>query len=332
MGESLLLIDAYSQIFRAYYAIRQLNNAKGEPVNALFVFTRLLLKLEKSFPGTRGAMLFDCGKVDFRLKLAADYKANRPPMPDSLKAQMPGIRELASAFGWPMLQCENYEADDLIGALAKHCPDREIRIVSSDKDLSQLVDDRVAMLVPQNGSKGDFEVRGRAEVEAKFGVPPELVVDYLALLGDNSDNISGVPGIGPKSAAELLQSFGAVAQWVDDPPEALRQSKFFKKLSGNLELLKRNLQLVALRTELPANWQDHESLLQRKAPDWKLIREICERNQFNSIIKELPKPEKESPAPPPETADEADDLFVFAERHQQKELKNEKKCAQLELF
>lgn len=290
-GNRLILIDAYSQIFRAFYAIRMLNNSRGEPVNAVYVFIKLLLKLEKLYPCRRGAMLFDCGKVGFRLALAPDYKANRPPMPDALKAQMPLIRSVASAFGWPLLQHEGYEADDLIGAIALAENDSPVHIVSSDKDLSQLIDRRVTMLVPQNGNSGSFEERTVEKVQEKFGVAPELMVDYLALLGDASDNIPGVPGIGPKSAVELLNTYGCAAGWLDEP-DKLRDSKFYRKLDGNWDVLRKNRELIRLKTELPEEFSDLDNILIRKDIDWAAVRAICVDNQFNSILKELPEPEE----------------------------------------
>ena len=307
--EKLILLDAYSQIFRSFYAIRQLNNSRGEPVNAAYVFTKLLLKLQRKFPERKGIMLFDCGKVEFRLKLAPDYKANRPPMPDDLKSQIPLIKRIAAAFGWKLYSHEGYEADDLIGAIARHCENEcKVLIVSSDKDLSQLVDENISMLVPQNGNKGDFEERGIAEVTGKFGVAPELIVDYLALLGDSSDNIAGVPGIGAKSAAELLNSCGAAETWLD-APEKISSSRFFKKLDGNFDLLKRNRELVKLRSEMFDELaQELPELLTSQIPDWAEITEICRDNQFNSILKELP--ELPEAAEAPEEADEPD-LFSF---------------------
>ena len=310
--EHLLLFDAYSQIFRSFYAIRQLTNSRGEPVNAAFVFTKLLLKLHRKYPERRGIMLFDCGKVEFRLKLAPDYKANRPPMPDDLKAQIPLIKRIASAFGWKLYAKEGYEADDLIGVIARYCENScKVMIVSSDKDLSQLVDENISMLVPQNGNKGDFEERTAETVSAKFGVAPELVVDYLALLGDSSDNIAGVPGIGAKGAAELLNTYGSADRWINDP-EVLKDSKFYKKLSGNFELLERNRQLVRLRSEMFEELENAlPDMLEAVVPDWAEIAEICRDNQFNSILKELP----EVPAAPVKTADvenEEMDLFSFA--------------------
>ena len=298
---TMVLIDAYSQIFRAFFAIRMLTNAKGEPVNAAFVFTRLLLQLEKSFPSEAGAMIFDCGKVRFRTDILPDYKANRPPMPDDLRAQIPLIRRIAEAFGWPQLQHENWEADDLIGGLARRFADHTVRIVSSDKDLSQLVDDRVEMLVPSGAGTG-FELRGKAEVRKKFGVDPELIVDYLALLGDSSDNIPGVVGIGPKSAVDLLNTCGPAADWLDHP-EKLADGKYGKKLLPQLAVLARNRELIRLRTELPEDLP-LEAAPRRGAPDWAAIAEICRENQFNSILRELPETVR--------TTAPADDLFSFS--------------------
>ena len=300
--DTAILIDAYSQIFRAFYAIRQLNDPKGRPVNALYVFTRLLLNIEKEYPGKCGAMLFDCGQVQFRQEIAPDYKANRPPMPEDLKTQMPAIREMAEAFGWRLLSCEGYEADDLIGGFARCCPG-DVRIISSDKDLSQLVNDRTQLLVP--GSKSGFMIRGTEEVKEKFGVPPALIADYLALVGDSSDNIPGVPGIGPKSAAAILNELGAIESWCGSP-EIIEKSKFAKKLSGTEELLKKNLILVRLRTELPECFSDWQSQLVRKAPDWQKIAAICREYAFSAILKELPA-ETAKEVPPQEKNMPGDD-------------------------
>ncbi len=298
----LVLIDAYSQIFRSFFAIRQLTDSRGEPVNALFVFTRLLLDLARKYPSPRGAMLFDCGKVEFRLAIAPDYKANRPPMPEELKTQMPWIKEMAQAFGWPLVQAVNYEADDLAGAFALAETADDVRIVSADKDLSQLVNDRIRLVSPGNGNSGSFVERGAEEVKAKFGVPPELIPDYLALVGDTSDNIPGVPGIGPKSAADLLNSCGSIEKWID-APEQVSCEKYRRKLAGQSELLKRNLQLVRLRCELPEELKVPEVLCRRE-PDYAKIAELCRRFEFNKILRDLP-----TPAP---AQTEADDLPLFS--------------------
>ena len=308
--ENVVLIDAYSQIFRSFYAVRVLKDPQGRPVNALYIFTKLLLGIEKEYPGNTGAMLFDCGKVKFRLEVAPEYKANRPPMPDDLKSQMPAIRDMAAAFGWPLLSAENYEADDLIGGFAQACTEK-VLIVTSDKDLSQLVNERISILAPAKGSSGGFAVRQEAEVVEKFGVKPELVADYLALVGDSSDNIPGVSGIGPKSAAALLNEFGPIESW-GEHFEKLSGSKFAAKLNGCGELLKNNLILVRLKTELPAEFQDLKKTLVRRTPDWQKIAQLCQEYAFNAILKDLPCQPETQPEPE-EAADSApEQLDLFA--------------------
>ena len=305
--DNVVLIDAYSQIFRSFYAVRVLKDPKGRPVNALYIFTKLLLGIEKEYPGNTGAMLFDCGKVKFRLEVAPEYKANRPPMPDDLKSQMPAIREMAEAFGWPLLSAENYEADDLIGGFAQSCTEK-VLIVTSDKDLSQLVNDRISILAPTKGNSGGFAIRQEAEVIEKFGIKPELVADYLALVGDSSDNIPGVSGIGPKSAAALLNEYGSIESW-GEHFEKLSGSKFAAKLNGKEELLKNNLILVRLKTELPEEFKDLKKTLARRSPDWQKIAQLCREYAFNAILKVLPC----EPPEPEEIEDEApEQLDLFA--------------------
>ena len=304
-----VLIDAYSQIFRSFYAVRALSDPKGRPVNALYIFTKLLICLEREHPGTVGAMLFDCGKVDFRLKIAPAYKANRPPMPDELKQQMPAIREMAESFGWPLLSAENYEADDLIGGFARAFPG-EVLIVTSDKDLSQLVDSRVSILAPAKGSGGGFTRRGEKEVFEKFGVGPELIADYLALVGDSSDNIPGVQGIGPKSAAALLNELGPIESWIGFP-DKIAGSKFSAKLANQEELLRKNLVLVRLKTTLPDKFSDVPHALARRAPDWEKITALCREYAFNGILRELPcQSEPEAAAETAAGGPEQPDLFA----------------------
>ncbi|MBO7329164.1 MAG: hypothetical protein J6W00_10390 [Lentisphaeria bacterium] len=308
--KSLVLVDAYSQIYRAFYAIRMLTNSRGEPVNAAFVFTKFLLQLEKNHPSAYGAMLFDCGKVPFRLSLNPEYKANRPPMPDPLKSQIPLIRKIAEAFGWELLQYEGFEADDLIGGMACRYSDMPVEIVSSDKDLSQLINQRVSMLVP-SGSSGGFEIRDAAAVEAKFGVSPEMMVDYLALLGDSSDNIPGVPGVGPKRAVEFLSQLGPAEKWLEDPAMIDPDSTAGKKLLPELETIRRNRELIRLRTELPESLNKNEPPVRRK-PDWREITGICRDNQFKSILKELPEIEDECTFQEVAEKEFFDDLFSYA--------------------
>ena len=308
--QTIVLVYAYSQIFQAFYAVRMLTNSRKEPVNAAFVFTKLLLQLEKKHASDYGAMLFDCGKVDFRLAINPQYKANRPPMPEALKKQIPLIRRISGAFGWQLMQHEGYEADDLIGGIAgKYC-NFPVKIVSGDKDLSQLVDQRVTMLIPASG--GGFEERGVEEVIGKFGVAPEEMVDYLALIGDNSDNITGVPGIGPKGAVEILRTFGPAQNWLDAPDKIDAGSRVGMKLLPELETVRRNRELIRLKLELPGGVADGQMPPRRGEPDWEEIRWICEDNSFKSILRDLPETFSRKPAKKAVAADDTDDLFSFA--------------------
>ena len=259
-----ILIDAYSQIFRVFYAIGNLSRRDGFPTNALFGFARMLLQLEKEFSPSGGAMFFDCGKPEFRLELSKDYKSNRPPMPENLKKQMPLLRELAELFGWQICQCSNYEADDLIGAAVKSSAEKSFAVLSSDKDLSQLIDDHAFMLIPAR-SGGGFEKRGLEEVVSKFGVEPKQIIDYLSLIGDSSDAIEGVPKIGPKTAAAILSECGSLDKFFADP-ELLQNAKQREKLLESSELIRRNQKLVALRTDWPeAEVGKVETALEKKS-------------------------------------------------------------------
>lgn len=288
MADQLILMDAYSQIFRCFYAIRSLTNAAGEPVNALLPFGRMLLNLEKQYPGKAGAIVFDCGKVQFRMELRPAYKANRPPTPDALKVQVPPIRELCGLFGWPILEEPEYEADDLIAALAKDYAG-DVRIISSDKDLAQMIAPRIAMLIPAGG-KGAWELRDEAAVLAKFAVKPDQIVDYLSLLGDAADNIPGVPGIGPKGAAQLLNQCGSLDNfYAAETPEVT--PRIAGLLHEHREILELNRKLITLRTDLPTRLQSAAGCCIRKEPDWDAIRKFCGSHGLFSLLKEIPEEE-----------------------------------------
>ena len=286
-GTDILLIDAYSQIFRSFYAIRALSNSKGQATNAIFAFTKLMLKIHSDYPTTYGAFILDCGKPAFRLELAPDYKANRPPMPDELREQIPVLEEIARAFGWPMIVQKGYEADDLLAAIAVEFDDKTVKFISADKDLAQIISDRVEMLVPAFKG-GGFTLRGRQEAIEKFNVTPEQMVDYLALIGDSSDNIPGLPGVGPKTAAKLINEHGSIANMLANP-EAIENPKLRQKVEDNVELLEKNIKLITLKTDVPDKpWGTLDSLA-RKEPDWDKIRNICEEMELKSILKELPE-------------------------------------------
>ena len=222
----------------------------------------------------------------FRLELAPDYKANRPPMPDELREQIPVLEELARAFGWPMIVQEGYEADDLLAAIAAEFDDRTVKFISADKDLAQIISERVEMLCPAFKG-GGFTLRGRQEAIEKFNVTPEQMVDYLALIGDSSDNIPGLQGVGPKTAAKLINEHGSIANMLANL-EIISNPKLRQKVQDNAELLEKNIKLITLKTDVPDKPWGGLDTLSRKEPDWDKIRAICEDMELKSIIKELP--------------------------------------------
>ena len=297
MKKKLLLVDAFSQVFRGYFAVRALSTASGTPTNAVFAMTKLLLKLQQDHGDCDGAFLFDKGKCAARLELAPAYKANRPPMPEDLRAQMEPIRNMIRAFGWPIVESEGFEADDLIGAAAVSETEREVLILSSDKDLSQLINDRVKMLVPDRDGKG-LLIRDIAATKEKFGVPPEGIVDYLSLIGDSSDNIPGVDGVGPKTAASLISQFGSIEAMLA-APEKIAKENLRNKIIASRERLELNRKLIRLNFDAPLTGASFS----KTEPDHGRIREIAEQAELKSILKELDKlpsaPEAATPEPPP---------------------------------
>ena len=329
MSESVLLIDSYAQIYRSFHAVRDLTSADGTPINAVFALARFLLKLESDFPSGLGAFVFDKGKPPRRMAILPDYKANRPPMPDALRTQIPIIREMIALFGWPLIESEGSEADDLIASIAEGLPQHEITIFSADKDIAQVIDDRVTMMVP--GFTGGFRKRDAAEVMERFGVRPDQIIPYLALLGDSADNIPGVEGVGPKTAAQLLSEFDTAENMFASldkiPKEKLRQ-----KLADSKEIFFKNVELIRLDKTPPEGIVWEKSMFLKKTPDWAKLAEFCKRYSLKSILKELPVAEP----PAVETADEFD-LFsapapapVPEEKKPEPEQKND--YEQLSLF
>ncbi len=186
MGErpTLYLIDGSSYIYRAYFAIRHLSSPSGFPTNALYGFTQMLLKVMKDRQPDHIAVVFDAGRATFRHEMYADYKANRLAMPDDLVPQIEPIKEMVRAFNIPVIEMQGFEADDIIATIARECGSRELQtvVVTGDKDLMQIVNDRVVLLDTMKD-----KVSGVKEVEERFGVGPDRVIDILGLAGDSSD-------------------------------------------------------------------------------------------------------------------------------------------------
>ncbi len=302
MKKKLLLVDAFSQVFRGYFAVRALSTASGVPTNAVFAMTKLLMKLQQEYGDHDGAFVFDKGKCAARLQLAPAYKANRPPMPEDLRAQMEPIRNMIRAFGWPIVEADGFEADDLIGAAASADTEREVLILSSDKDLSQLINDRVKMLVPDRDGKG-LLIRDIAATKEKFGVPPEGIVDYLSLIGDSSDNIPGVEGVGPKTAASLIAQFGSIEAMLA-APEKIAKENLRAKILNAKDILALNRKLILLNFSAPLDGASFT----KAEPDYGRIRELAEQSELKSILKEL---DKFAPVPEPKTSGGTQMTFDF---------------------
>lgn len=326
----LLLVDAYSQIYRGFYAVRSLSNSKGLPSNAVFAMAKLLLKLEKEYPDFDGAFVFDKGKIAKRLAIAPSYKAKRPPMPEELKIQIPFIRELIYAFGWNIIEEEGYEADDLMGGLAQAFTDRKVLLLSSDKDISQVIDeeDRINMLVPSHDGKG-FSIRSWEETEKKFGVKPDRIVDYLSLIGDSSDNIPGVPGIGPKTAASLIAGSGSIEEMLKEP-ERIQKESLREKILAHKEILQKNILLITLILELPEKILAQKECVIKHAPQREKISAVVSEFELKSVMKEL-----ENLFTSSLSLSSCGDLFAsgsFPEEEEIKEKKEEGKEAQEQLL
>src|ERR1700756_5530902 len=251
-GDHVFLVDGSSYIFRAYHALPPLNRkSDGLQVNAVLGFCNMLWKLLAEMKPeerpTHLAVVFDKSERTFRNELYADYKAHRDEPPDDLRPQFPLIREAVRAFDIPCIEMVGYEADDLIATYARQACEAgaTVTIVASDKDLMQLVNDCVVMY----DTMKDRRI-GRAEVIEKFGVPPEKVIEVQALIGDSTDNVPGVPGIGPKTAAQLITEYGDLETLIARAGE-IKQEKRRQALIENAENARLSKKLVTLDDHVP---------------------------------------------------------------------------------
>ncbi len=301
-AKRLYLIDGYSTIFRAFYAIRGLSTSAGEPTNAIYGFINMLRKLLREEEPPLLGIALDVGRATVRTEAYAEYKANRAPMPEDLKAQMPAIRRAIEAFRIPILELERYEADDVIGTLGRKAEDAgyEVTIISADKDLFQLVSDRVSLL--HTGREKTYDP---ALVEQDFGVPPEQVVDVLALVGDKVDNVPGVPGIGQKGAQTLIREHGNL-QALLEAASGLKRKTYREGLQEHADQALLSRELVTIHTDLDVLFEPEA--LEMEAPDYEALADLCREFEFWSLLKEL---ESESGGPEIEPAVLLDSVEAF---------------------
>ncbi len=277
----LCLVDGSGYIFRAYFAMPPSSTSEGVPTNATFGFTNMLLRLLRESDADAVAIIFDAGRKSFRNDFYPDYKAHRPEPPEDLIPQFDQIREATRAFGLPCIDMENYEADDIIATYARQAAEAgiEVTIVSSDKDLMQLVGGRVSMRDPMKNL-----AIGPDQVIEKFGVPPEKVVEVQALAGDSVDNVPGVPGIGVKTAAQLILEFGDLESLLARAEE-IKQPKRRQNLLDYAEQARISRRLVELKDDVPVESDLAGFGLQD--PDPETLRGFLERYEFKSILSRL---------------------------------------------
>ncbi|WP_028886193.1 DNA polymerase I [Teredinibacter turnerae] len=249
----LILVDGSSYLYRAFHALPPLTTSKGQPTGAIKGVVNMLRRLEKDYPESPIAVVFDAKGKTFRDDMYKDYKANRPPMPDDLRSQVEPLHELIRAMGLPLLIVEGVEADDVIGTLAREGTEKGLPVVVStgDKDMAQLVNEHITLVNTMTDTVMDID-----GVKAKFGIPPELIIDYLALMGDKVDNIPGVPGVGEKTALALLQNLGGLNDIYTRLDEiaslSFRGSKSMaKKLEENRDNAYLSYELATIKTDVP---------------------------------------------------------------------------------
>jgi len=276
----LVLVDGSSYLYRAFHALPPLTNSRGEPTGAVHGVLNMLLRLVKEHPQSRLAVVFDAPGKTFRDELFAEYKSHRPPMPDDLRAQVDPLLAIVQAMGLPLLRIAGVEADDVIGTLARAAAARGERVLIStgDKDMAQLVDGHVTLINTMSNTLLD-----RAGVKAKFDVWPEQIIDYLALVGDASDNIPGIDKVGPKTAAKWLGTWPTLDELVANA--AGIGGKVGENLRAGLATLELSRKLATIRCdlELPAG----ATSLAKRAPDTAALRELYARLELRTLLRQL---------------------------------------------
>lgn len=287
--KTLVLVDGSSYLFRAYHALPLLTNSKGEYTNAILGVTNMLKKLMSTYPDAYFGVIFDAPGKTFRNDMYPEYKANRTSMPEELREQIKPLHELIKAMGLPLVMESGVEADDVIGTLAVQAETAGLSVIIStgDKDIAQMVTDKISLINTMNNQWLDVE-----GVKEKFGVPPERIIDYLALMGDTSDNIPGVPKVGPKTAAKWLNQFGTLDDIIARADEV--KGKVGESLREHLDAIPLSKKLVTIRCDVPLN--EAPTDLIRTEPSVDELYGMVSHFEFNTWLRQLSAETSAKPA------------------------------------
>ncbi len=277
---TLVLIDGSSYLYRAFHALPPLSNSRGDPTGAVHGVLNMINKLLREQSTEHIAVIFDAPGKTFRDELFADYKANRPPMPEDLRLQIDPLLQAVTAMGLPLLRIKGVEADDVIGTLCREAVKggMEVLVSTGDKDMAQLVDDNITLINTMSGT-----VLDRDGVKDKFDVYPEQIIDYLALVGDSSDNIPGVPKVGAKTAAKWLNQYGSVSEIVKNAHDIA--GKVGESLRENLDQLELSQKLATIQQDVKLDKKPKD--LKRDEPDLESLRALYGRLELRTLLRQL---------------------------------------------
>jgi DNA polymerase I len=280
--ETVYLIDGSAFLYRAFHAIQTLSTARGHPTNATFGFTRILMKLVREKNPVYAAVFFDVKGPTFRHEMYPDYKANRPPMPDELAAQIPDIRRMITALNIPIVQKSGYEADDLVGTFARIAQDQgyDVVMVTGDKDFIQLITDHCILWDPMKDT-----ILDRQTVVGDMGIEPERYIDVLGLAGDTSDNIPGVKGVGPKTAVKLLAQFGSIDNLYQNLAQVAKKKKLYDSLSSSRDIVMLSRDLATIDRQVKVKEQIKDFKL--KPYDTRQAFALFQELEFKSLAREF---------------------------------------------
>jgi 5'-3' exonuclease len=287
----LLLVDGHYYAYRSFFAIRGLTNSRGEPTNAVFGFIKAVRKMVADLRPDAAAVVWDAGLPERRMTLLPAYKQQREETPDELEQQLPVIEEAVAALGLHNVSLQGHEADDLIAsyAAAARKENADVVIATNDKDIYALVGDGVAIYSTNKTDlkdpKDGFALLGPSEVEKKWGVPPRQIPDVLALTGDSVDNIPGVDGVGPKTAAKLVREHGSAALLAENP-SVIANEKLRAKVGACGDRLRDNLELVRLDHDLPLPLALSKLAIR---PDHAAVAALARKCEFRSLLAEFEK-------------------------------------------